>query len=198
MASNFSPMEGAMGLQDPEHHHHPSSHDLNWLSNPPSSSFSLFSHQRRMHGGGSVGDRHAGLNQLLDDSGSNSDENPDQHTSSPMGFLRYLPPVPRRLHEDSDHEPRRMDLNTDTDDESDGELEEILDRHHQQSHDVGAGSSVGVAESVLDSLEIRRHWNFLNRGSGRGLGEGGGARERDVENAGRESPKDEEEENGEH
>ena len=112
MASNFTPMEGAMGLQDPADHH-PSGHDLNWLSNPPSSSFSLYDHQRRMHGigGGGAGGGHVNLTQLLDDSGSNSD-NMDNRPSPPMempGFLRnYLPPTRRRLMEDgSEQDPRR-------------------------------------------------------------------------------------------
>ncbi len=189
LASNFSPMEGTMGLHEPDHH--PSGHDLNWLSNPPSSSFSLFGHQRMIHGSGGGENHH-----LLDDSGSNSD-NTDHASSPPMGFLRYLPPVRRRTREDSNPEPRRMELSTDTDDESDREIEAILD---PQSHSpLGAGSSATATasvgemgtgvESVLDSLEIRRHWNFLNREGGGGV--------REVERARRESSKeDEEEDNG--
>lgn len=199
LASNFSPMEGAMSLQDPDHHQ-PSGHELNWLSNRPSTSrFSLFGGpHRRMHGSGGGGVPNNGLNELLDDSASNSD-NTDHPTSPTMDmpeYLRYLPPVRRRLIGDGDHEARRMDLSS-SDDESDRELEEILDRHQQQSHDAGASggvsSTVGVAsgvESVLDSLEIRRHWNFLNREGG------GGPRDARRESSSKDEEEEDEEDTG--
>ena len=49
--------------------------------------------------------------------------------------------------------------------DSDHELEDGSGPPHHHSHDLAAaseGAGTGV-DSVLDSLEIRRHWNFLNR-----------------------------------
>lgn len=149
MASNFAPLEGALGLQRSER-----GHDLNWLSNPPSANFSLFN-RHMVHGRSS-------LNQVLDDSGSNSD--PDNlNPSRDTGFLRYSRPRRLQLSRDSDNDARSAELCSD---DSDREIEEILERHQSQAHELGSSSGAGV-DSVLDSLEIRRHWNFLNGGAER-------------------------------
>lgn len=162
LASNFTQMEGAVGLQDSED---PPGHDLNWLSNPPSSSFSLLN-QRPQH----MRSAHVvNINQLIleEDSGSNSDPDNLPALQNPPNYSRYLPTPNtttrrRRLRlgaSNIDHEERRMDVSTD---DSDHELEEILEQHRSC---VGTG-----VESVLDSLEIRRHWDFLNSGGGSGHG----------------------------
>lgn len=151
MVSNFAPLEGALGMQRSEH---ATGHDLNWLSNPPSANFSLFN-RRLIHGRSS-------LNQVLEDSGSNSDPDDPPRVDMP-GYMRFhsLRRRNRRLHPDtgdSDNESRSIELCSD---DSDREIEEILERH--QSRRVGSSGGAGV-ESVLDSLEIRRHWDFLNGG----------------------------------
>jgi hypothetical protein len=154
MATNFTP---ALRVQRSEHT--PTGH---WLSNPPSASnFSLFN-QRLMHG-------RASLTRVLDDSGSNSDpDDPPPRLDMPPGYLR---PYRRRgdRHQtgatgDSD-DSKTAELGSE---DSDREIEEILERHQSQSHELGMGASGGAGvESMLDSLEIRRHWDFLNSRRGR-------------------------------
>ena len=79
------------------------------------------------------------MTQLLDDSESNSDAD--------NLFQQYH----RSL-----NSGRGVDLSTD-----DSDHESLNGSHQHQSLDLGS-SAVGGMESILDSLEIRRHWNFLN------------------------------------
>lgn len=142
LASTFEPMD----LRRQRSERAPG-HDFNWLTNPPSTSFSLFN--RRLIQG------RTSLDQVIDDSGSNSE--PDD--STPIGIPGYIGYRSSRLRRRGRNTPRDSDNDSELrSDDSDHEIEEILERSR-----VGAP---GV-ESVLDSLEIRRHWDFLNGGRGR-------------------------------
>ena len=151
MASNFEPVE----LRRQRSERAPG-HDLNWLTNPPSSNFSLFN-RHLIHGRSS-------LNQVMDDSESNSE--PDNPTRIGVpGYMGYHSSRLRRgrnTSRDSDNDSGSIEVRSD---DSDHEIEEILERHQSRSHMLGMGGA-GV-ESVLDSLEIRRHWGFLNGSGGR-------------------------------
>ena len=150
---DFPPVEGAVGLQRSEH---APGHDMNWLSNPPTSSFPF---------GRRVICNRAGLSGLLEDSGSNSEA--DHSPRDDEDYMQYRRSRHRRLLHHG-HVPRSSDMggqpggiDLSSDDDSECRLEDILERH--QSHALGTSVVTGV-ESVLDSLEIRRHWDFLNGG----------------------------------
>ena len=188
LAANFAPREGssstgAIGVLQDTGHPSSSGHELNWLSNPPSSSsFTTFTQQPHPL--------------LLDDSGSNSDpEHPHHHhlpgpsSHSIPDYLRYHPAAVRRRTSRRDGaEADGMDVDFSTD-ESDRDLEEIIQQHQNELALASMGPGV---ESVLDSLEIRRHWDFLN--SGREGGRGGAEGLRDHRPGDSSKEEDEEEE----
>ena len=111
---------------------HPTGHNLNWVSSVNPPSSSMSLFNQSIRG-------RVNMTQLLDDSESNSDAD--------NLFQQYH----RSL-----NSGRGVDLSTD-----DSDHESLNGSHQHQSLDLGS-SAVGGMESILDSLEIRRHWNFLN------------------------------------
>ncbi len=133
---------GAVGL-DPVASTLSAEHWVSSVTPGPLSSFSHHQHHRMLHRLGMSASTH-----LLDDaSESNSDAE---------NLLFRQPRTDTFL----------LERTPNSSNGSQGDLEDSsgvqASSHHLQSHELSSSGGAGV-DSVLDSLEIRRHWNFLNR-----------------------------------